>query len=91
MKIYWNPWIVFGLIGQAMFASRFIVQWVCSEKRKESYVPVLFWYLSMAGGLILLIYATYRRDPVFMIGQATGIFVYSRNLMLIHEKGQRRR
>ena len=86
MHISGNPWIIFGFVGQALFASRFIVQWICSEKRKESYIPDIFWYLSMVGGIILLIYATYRQDPVFILGQTTGIFVYSRNLMLISKK-----
>lgn len=86
MKIYLNPWVVFGFVGQALFASRFIVQWICSEKKGQSYIPVIFWYLSMAGGMILLIYATYKQDPVFIVGQSVGLFVYSRNLMLIHKR-----
>ena len=86
MKIYLNPWVVFGFVGQAFFASRFIVQWICSEKKGQSYIPVIFWYLSMAGGMILLIYATYKQDPVFIVGQSAGLFVYSRNLMLIHKR-----
>jgi len=86
MKIYWNPWIVFGLIGQAMFASRFIVQWICSEKKGQSYIPIIFWHLSLVGGMILLIYALYKRDTVFIVGQATGLLVYSRNLMLIYKR-----
>ena len=86
MSIHGNPWIIFGFVGQALFASRFIVQWVCSEKKKQSYIPIIFWHLSIAGGIILLIYATYRRDPVFIVGQTTGLLVYLRNLMLIYQK-----
>ncbi len=76
-------WIVAGFIGQAMFTARFLVQWIASERVKRSVVPRLFWYLSLAGGSVLLIYAIHRRDPVFIVGQATGLFVYSRNLWLI--------
>jgi len=65
---------------------RFIVQWVISEKRKESVVPLSFWYLSLGGGIILLVYAVYKKDPVFVLGQASGLIVYARNLMLITKK-----
>jgi lipid-A-disaccharide synthase-like uncharacterized protein len=65
---------------------RFIIQWIVSEKKKESIVPLSFWYLSICGGVILLIYAIYKKDPVFMLGQATGLIVYARNLMLITKK-----
>ena len=77
-------WIVAGFIGQAMFTARFLVQWIASERVKRSVVPRLFWYLSLAGGSVLLIYAIHRRDPVFIVGQSTGLLVYSRNLWLIH-------
>jgi lipid-A-disaccharide synthase-like uncharacterized protein len=60
------------------------VQWIASERRRQSVVPVHFWYFSMAGGLTLLAYAVYRLDPVFIIGQASGLFVYARNLYFIH-------
>ncbi len=79
-------WLILGFIGQFLFGMRFLVQWVCSEKKKESYIPVGFWYLSIAGGLILLVYAIYRRDPVFILGQFVGIFVYIRNLFLINSR-----
>ncbi|MBI4168640.1 MAG: lipid-A-disaccharide synthase N-terminal domain-containing protein [Acidobacteria bacterium] len=79
-----NAWVAFGILGQALFASRFIVQWLVSERRKESTVPVAFWCLSLAGGAILFVYASwYRHDPVFTIGQSVGLVVYARNLMLI--------
>ncbi len=81
-----NFWVVFGLIGQLLFGSRFFIQWVVSEKRGESIIPEVFWYLSMAGSVILFAYAIYRRDPVFIIGQCSGIFIYTRNIMLIYKK-----
>jgi lipid-A-disaccharide synthase-like uncharacterized protein len=79
-------WVILGLIGQGIFAARFLVQWIASEKKKESHIPLVFWYLSLGGAMILLAYAIYRRDPVFILGQATGFIVYIRNLMLIYKK-----
>ncbi|MGL6111137.1 MAG: lipid-A-disaccharide synthase N-terminal domain-containing protein [Rubrivivax sp.] len=82
-------WIVLavGFAGQALFSARFLIQWIASERSRKSVVPVLFWYLSLGGGLTLFIYALYREDPVFMIGQGFGLIVYVRNLRLIrHEK-----
>jgi lipid-A-disaccharide synthase-like uncharacterized protein len=76
-------WLIIGFIGQALFSMRFIVQWVASERKGESVVPVLFWYFSLAGGFTLLAYALYKQDPVFIIGQGAGAFVYIRNLVLI--------
>ncbi len=81
-----NGWVLFGFLGQAAFSARFIVQWIVSEKNKESTIPVVFWYLSLVGGLILFIYAIYKKDPVFVIGQGSGLFVYIRNLVLIKKK-----
>jgi lipid-A-disaccharide synthase-like uncharacterized protein len=79
-----NAWVLFGILGQALFASRFAVQWLVSERRRKSTVPVAFWYLSLAGGAILFVYAFWHRhDPVFTIGQSVGLLVYARNLMLI--------
>jgi lipid-A-disaccharide synthase-like uncharacterized protein len=86
MNTWINGWVVFGFLGQAIFAARFIIQWVVSEKKKESIVPLSFWYFSIAGGVVLLIYAIYKKDPVFMMGQASGLVVYVRNLMLIMKK-----
>jgi lipid-A-disaccharide synthase-like uncharacterized protein len=77
-------WVVVGLAGQLMFSMRFLIQWISSERAKMSVMPVAVWYFSLAGGVVLLSYAIYRRDPVFIIGQATGLFIYSRNLWLIH-------
>jgi lipid-A-disaccharide synthase-like uncharacterized protein len=81
-----NLWIILGLVGQGIFAARFLVQWIASEKKKESHIPLAFWYLSLVGSMILLSYAIYRRDPVFILGQTTGFIVYIRNLMLIYKK-----
>jgi lipid-A-disaccharide synthase-like uncharacterized protein len=82
----WDAWVVFGYAGQLCFTLRFIVQWVSSEKRKESFIPVYFWYFSLAGGLVLSFYAWHRRDPVFLLGQSAGLIVYIRNLMLIRNQ-----
>jgi lipid-A-disaccharide synthase-like uncharacterized protein len=78
-----KAWMALGFLGQALFSARFLVQWIASERRRQSVVPVYFWYLSVAGGVILLGYAIHRRDPVFIIGQASGLVVYARNLYLI--------
>lgn len=80
----WDLWVIFGLLGQLLFGSRFIVQWVASERKKSSYIPITFWYLSLSGGVVTTVYAIHRRDPVFIIGQGAGLLVYVRNLMLIH-------
>lgn len=77
-------WIFVGLAGQAMFSMRFIVQWISSERARRSVIPVAFWWFSLAGGAVLLSYAVYRRDPVFILGQTTGLVIYIRNLWLIH-------
>jgi lipid-A-disaccharide synthase-like uncharacterized protein len=76
-------WLVIGFGGQGLFFARWIVQWFRSEREKESTIPLSFWYLSLIGGLITLVYAIYRKDPVFITGQAVGALVYLRNLMLI--------
>ena len=76
-------WLGIGFLAQLMFSMRFIIQWIASERAKRSIVPEAFWYFSLAGGVILLAYAIHRRDKVFMVGQATGLIVYVRNLMLI--------
>ena len=75
-----------GFIGQGLFASRFIVQWIYSERKGESHIPLIFWYLSIFGGLGLLVYAIFRKDPVIILGQTFGIFIYLRNLILIYKK-----
>lgn len=76
-------WIGVGLIGQTLFSARFLVQWIASERLRRSHFPIVFWYLSITGGLTLLTYAIYRADPVFILGQSTGVFIYARNLYLI--------
>lgn len=81
-------WLIIGFLGQAIFSLRFIVQWIASEKEKKSVVPVMFWYLSIAGSLVLLIYAIQRKDPVFIVGQSAGLFIYFRNLALIKNQRQ---
>ncbi|KFE33474.1 lipid-A-disaccharide synthase N-terminal domain-containing protein [Thioclava atlantica] len=82
-------WVVFGLAAQLMFTARFIVQWIASERQRDSVVPIAFWYFSLAGGLMLFSYAVYRHDPVFILGQSLGVFIYSRNLWLIYAKRRR--
>jgi len=79
-------WLGLGFFVQALFSARFLVQWIASEKARKSIVPGLFWYLSIAGSALLLAYAIYRRDPVFILGQSTGLFIYSRNLQLLHRE-----
>ena len=81
--------ILIGYIAQMLFAMRFVVQWIASERAGRSVVPTAFWIFSIGGGLMLLGYALYRKDPVFIIGQGAGLFVYGRNLYLIRRKGQR--
>lgn len=81
-------WVMFGLAGQLLFTARFLVQWLASEKARRSVVPVAFWYFSIGGGLILLAYAIYRKDPVFVLGQSLGVFIYARNLWLIRAEAR---
>jgi lipid-A-disaccharide synthase-like uncharacterized protein len=79
-------WLFFGFVGQICFTMRFVVQWLATEKKKESVIPVSFWFYSIMGSAILLIYAIYRMDPVFILGQAFGFTVYIRNLHFIFKK-----
>lgn len=81
-----HTWVGIGLAGQACFFSRFLVQWIVSEREGRSVVPRAFWYLSITGGLILLSYSLWRRDPVFILGQSIGLFVYLRNLVLLRRE-----
>ena len=76
-----NMWLIIGFIGQALFSMRFLLQWIASERKGESVIPVLFWYFSLAGGLTLLAYAIHIRDAVFILGQSAGAFIYIRNLV----------
>jgi lipid-A-disaccharide synthase-like uncharacterized protein len=75
-------WTTLGFAGQLLFSSRFLVQWWASERRHRVVIPIAFWYFSLFGGLALLAYAWHRRDPVFALGQAGGLLIYGRNLML---------
>lgn len=76
-------WVLLGFAAQAFFTMRFVVQWIASERAGRSVVPLAFWWFSIGGGLLLLIYALYRKDPVFIAGQAFGVFVYLRNLYFV--------
>ena len=82
-------WLGIGFLGQSLFFSRWLIQWLVSERKAESSIPIAFWYMSLGGSLIVLTYAIYRRDPVFIAGQSVGAIVYLRNLMLI-QRGQKR-
>lgn len=84
-----NKWLILGFAGQLLFGLRFLVQWISSEIRKESHVPLAFWYFSLFGGMILLIYAMHIQDPVFIVGQSMGLMVYIRNLRLIYRKNEK--
>ena len=79
-------WRAIGLLGQGLFFSRFLIQWIASERKKESVIPLYFWYLSLSGGIILLSYAIHIKDPIFILGQSCGAFIYTRNLVLIFRK-----
>jgi len=84
-------WVIFGLCAQLIFGARFYLQWIVSERRGESYIPLAFWYLSIVGGVMLFMYSVHERALPFAIGQATGVFVYVRNIMLrSQEKHQQR-
>lgn len=93
MNGHWREWfwIVFGLIGQIMFTGRFVVQWLASERAKMSIVTKSFWTFSILGSSMLSVYAIYRQDPVFIIGQVPGIFIYARNLVIMRNSERRAR
>jgi lipid-A-disaccharide synthase-like uncharacterized protein len=80
-KLDW--WVLLGFLAQGLFTMRFLVQWIASERAGKSVIPVGFWYFSVAGGVLLLVYALYRKDAVFIAGQAFGVFVYLRNLYFV--------
>ncbi len=79
-------WLGLGFFAQIMFSARFLVQWLASERAGKSIMPLAFWHLSIAGSILLLAYSIYRKDPVFILGQSLGIFIYSRNLYLIYRE-----
>ena len=81
-----TQWVIIGFVGQALFGARFIIQWLVSEKKGESTIPLAFWYCSIGGAVVLLTYAIHRQDPVFIVGQSLGSIVYIRNLILIDRK-----
>lgn len=83
-----NFWLALGLFAQFLFFLRFFVQWIASEKKGESTIPISFWYFSIAGSLLLLVYSIYKNDPVFILGQSVGSLIYLRNLALIYKKGR---
>ena len=86
-----NFWVALGLFGQCLFMLRFVFQWIHSERAKRSVMPEIFWYFSLGGGIIVLIYAIHKQDLVFILGQALGTFIYLRNIQLIwaHKLKQR--
>ncbi len=81
-------WVVLGLIAQALFSARFVVQWIASERAGRSVIPTAFWTFSIGGGLLLLVYALYRKDPVFIAGQGLGLFIYLRNLYFVRKENK---
>ena len=83
-------WLAIGFVGQALFSGRFLVQWIASERARRSIIPTAFWLFSLGGGVTLLAYAIWRRDPVFIVGQGTGLAIYLRNLWFIREEKQAR-
>lgn len=91
--LHWDmqtTWLAIGLLGQGLFFMRFFVQWLVSEKQGRSVIPTAFWYFSLLGGMTLLSYAIWRRDPVFILGQSTGLFIYLRNIyFIVKEKRER--
>ena len=84
MKLTWL--VLVGYAGQALFTMRFVVQWIATERARKSVIPVAFWFFSIGGGLLLFCYALYIRDPVFILGQGFGVFVYLRNLYFVYRQ-----
>ena len=79
-------WLIVGFAGQALFSARFLVQWIASERARRSIVPYAFWLFSVGGGVVLLAYAIYRQDPVFIAGQAGGLLIYARNIIFVRRE-----
>ena len=86
MTSKFDAWLIIGFTGQILFSLRFLVQWLASEKEKKSVIPISFWYFSLGGSFLLLSYALHRQDPVFILGQSMGFFIYIRNLALIKKE-----
>ncbi len=78
-----DGWLILGIFAQVLFTARFALQWIASERAGKSVVPEFFWFISLSGSLLLLLYAVHRHDPVFILGQGAGIFIYLRNIHLI--------
>src|SRR5712664_4513843 len=81
--IKFDGWVILGFVAHGFFTMRFVVQWIASERARKSVIPVAFWFFSIGGGALLLVYALYIRDPVFILGQGFGLFVYLRNLHFV--------
>ena len=81
--VRFDTWAVLGFLAQALFSARFLVQWIASERARRSIIPVAFWWFSIAGGILLFVYALSRKDPVFILGQGGGLFIYARNIMFV--------
>ncbi len=77
-----DPWVIFGFIAQGVFFLRFVVQWLVSERKGRTVIPLSFWYLSIIGSMMIFVYAVYRKDPVFIAGQGIALLIYIRNIML---------
>src|SRR5580693_4353840 len=84
LKLSWL--VLIGYIGQALFTMRFLVQWIASERARKSVFPVAFWFFSIGGGVLLFVYALTIKDPVFILGQGFGVFVYLRNLYFVYRE-----
>ena len=87
VKLDW--WVLLGFVAQGLFTIRFLVQWIASERAGRSVIPLTFWFFSIGGGLLLLIYALYRKDPVFIAGQGGGLLIYVRNVMFVLREQRR--
>ena len=89
-KEHLTLWVLIGFAGQGLFMMRFIYQWIASEKAKKSVMPHVFWYFSLGGGAVLLAYAIHKEDPVFILGQGLGLFIYMRNIYFIrrHQRSE---
>ncbi len=83
-------WLSIGFAGQALFGMRFLVQWLCSEKKRKSIIPLSFWYFSIAGSAVLICYAVHRQEPVFIAGEALSFLIFSRNLQLVLRHSKKR-
>ena len=86
LQAHWDVWVLIGLCGQFLFMMRFIMQWIASEKARKSIVPEVFWYFSIGGGVVLLVYAIHKQDIVFILGQGLGLFIYLRNIYFLRKQ-----